>query len=335
MASEAWKTLHGKGLKNRPGINEIMSFLPESVGALFQEYSRHLAREYDVGCKPPTYTETAGWIYAFGRYDIHLLNRVLMEDGAFSVQGVHVCDETGYKEAVKLAASMYDDYKERFDRIVAVKKEKQKQNTARRKEREKNELETLLKTIDQDRFNKYRWSPKISRQSLKRLYTNDVTGINDEDLVDEVGFTLYARCLQGQDEGRLKDTGKLKCHHCSETLQATSNDALMTCSCGYQYLFREYRRAFRENNMPHGAAAAVFNAFVENWPRAKDYAAKMILIDNLVHEFHINLNSGVKGRFVGINLIEGTKKQIGDLILELAYGDGDSAKRFAANLNKE
>jgi len=27
------------------------------------------------------------------------------------------------------------------------------------------------------------------------------------------------------------------------------------------------------------------------------------LIDRLIHEFHINLNSGVKGRFVAINLI--------------------------------
>jgi hypothetical protein len=47
----------------------------------------------------------------------------------------------------------------------------------------------------------------------------------------------------------------------------------------------------------------------------------MRLIDELIHEFHINLVSGIKGRFVGINLIEGSKKQIVDLILTLAYGD--------------
>ncbi|MDR2590956.1 MAG: hypothetical protein LBC71_08250, partial [Oscillospiraceae bacterium] len=59
--------------------------------------------------------------------------------------------------------------------------------------------------------------------------------------------------------------------------------------------------------------------FIEDWSKAKGYIEKMLLIDRLIHEFHINLNSGVKGRFVAINLIQGTKKQIGDLIISLAY----------------
>ena len=87
--------------------------------------------------------------------------------------------------------------------------------------------------------------------------------------------------------------------------------------------------------MPSGAATAIFNAFIDDWPRAKGYAAKMVLIDNLLHEFHINLNSGVKGRFVGINLIEGTKKQIEELILDLAYDGTNNTGKFAANLKNE
>jgi hypothetical protein len=77
--------------------------------------------------------------------------------------------------------------------------------------------------INKDRFNKFNWSPKLSRQKLIKLYKSDANGFQDED------------------------------------------------------------------------------------------------IDRLIHEFHINLNSGVKGRFVAINLIQGTKKQIGDLIISLAY----------------
>ena len=92
-------------------------------------------------------------------------------------------------------------------------------------------------------------------------------------------------------------------------------------------------KAFRTNNMPHGAASAIFSAFVNDWPKAKNYSDKMRLIDNLIHEFHINLSSGVKGRFVGINLIEGNKKQIEELILGLAYGD--SKNNFIKNLKKE
>ena len=333
MRNTNWKTQYGKGKQSRPGVNEVMTFLPEDVGMLYHKFSTHLFREFDVGCKPPTYTETAGWVFTFGRYNISLLNRVTIEDGAFAVQGLRVHDENSYDEAVKLAASLYDDYKERFDREVVTIKEKQKQNTKKRLEREKLEMETLMKTIDKSQLNKYRWSPKLSRQILVRLYKNDARGFQDEELVDEVGFKLYARCLQGREEGKIKDSGKLKCHNCGDILQAIGKGLLLECICSRLYTYRDYRRAFREENMPFGAAQEIFSAFVDDWERARGYSAKMRLIDNLIHEFHTNLNSGVKGRFVGINLIEGTKKQIVDVILDLAYGDIGNKKAFAENAN--
>jgi hypothetical protein len=320
MNIPTWKALHGKGYHNRPGINEIISFLPDDVGVLFQEFSRRLSHDFNAGCLPPKYTETYGWVYTFGRYNILLFNRVTIDDGAFTVQGIRVYNEESLKQALELATSSHDDYKERFTRLSALKKEKQAANTKKRIERERGELEAMQALIVKERFNKYRWSPKLSRQILKKLYRNDAMGIKDEELADEVGFALYARCLQGRDEGALKNEGKLKCHNCKEIINAVSHGGLMECKCGYQYIFRDYMRAFRTNNMPSGAATHIFNAFIDDWERAKGYAAKMRLIDNLIHEFHINLNSGVKGRFVGINLIEGTKKEIAALINELAYG---------------
>ena len=333
MGSEAWKALYGKGRKNRPGINEITAFLPESVGELFREFSRRLSREYDAGCKPPVYTQTDGWVYSFGRYDVLLLNHVSIEEGAFSVQGVRVSDEDSLKEALEKTASMYADYKERFDQIVAVKKEKQKQNTKRRIERERGELNALSGVIDKELFNRFRWSPKLSRQILIKLYGSDARGLEDEELVDDVGYTLYARCLQGRDERRLIESGRLKCHNCGEILAVKGMAALIECPCGYKYLFRDYMRSFRTDNMPSGAATAIFNEFIEKWPGAKGYAAKMRLVDGLIHEFHTNLNSGVKGRFVGVNLIEGTKKQIADLILGLACSN--NTEKFISNLRRE
>jgi len=333
MSDTNWKTLYGRGKHSRPGVNEVMAFLPKDVGMLYHKFSTYLSREFGVGCKPPTYTEAAGWVFTFGLYNINLLNRVTIEDGAFAVQGLRVHDENSYDEAIKLAASLYGDYRERFDREVVAIKEKQKQNTKRRLEREKLEMETIIKTIDKSQLNKYRWSPKLSRQILIRLYKSDAQGFQDEELVDEVGFTLYARCLQGREEGKIKDSGKLKCHNCGDILQAAGKGLLLECTCGRLYIYRDYRRSFREENMPFGAAQAIFSAFVDDWERAKGYPVKMRLIDNLIHEFHMNLNSGVKGRFVGINLIEGTKKQIADVILNLAYGDSSIKQAFAENAN--
>jgi len=324
MSSAKWKMLYGKELKNRPGINEIMSFLPGDVSILFQEFSRYLFQEYDIACSPPIFTKTDGWVYSFGRYNVYLLNHISIEDDAFSVQGIPINNKESLQRAIKVVDSLYNDYQVRLKSIIAVKKEKQKQNSKRRLEHERSEREALAGMIDKERFNQYRWSPKISRQKLKNLYKSDTQGFADEELVDDVGYTLYTRCLQGRDETLLIRNGKIKCHHCGKTLEFIGMDALVSCSCGYQYLLRDYMRSFRKNNMPSGAATAIFNAFIEDWPRAKGYSEKMRLVDRLIHEFHINLNSGVQGRFVGINLIEGSKKQIGDLINDLAYEKSDT-----------
>jgi hypothetical protein len=333
MSSDTWKSLHGKGRQNRPGLNEITAFLPSGVGELFMEFSRRMAHDFGVGCKPPVYTQTDGWVYSFGRYDVSLINRVTIEDGAFAVQDIKVYDADTFDAALAQTAALYADYKERFDRIVTQKKEKQKQNTKRRIERERSELALLSDKIDAKRFNRFRWSPKLSRQTVKRLYESDARGLEDEELVDEVGYTLYARCLQGRDERRLIESGRLKCHSCGEIHAVKGMAVPVECPCGQTYLFRDYMRSFRTDNMPSGAATAIFNGFVDKWPGAVGYAAKMRLVDGLIHEFHTNLNSGVKGRFVAVNLIEGTKKQISDLILSLAGGEG--TEKFISNLRRE
>jgi len=71
--------------------------------------------------------------------------------------------------------------------------------------------------------------------------------------------------------------------------------------------------------MPAGAADPIFDEFVQKWPITKDAKAKMMLIDWLIHQFHVKLMADVKGRSVCKNLIEGTTAQISDLINKLAY----------------
>ena len=71
--------------------------------------------------------------------------------------------------------------------------------------------------------------------------------------------------------------------------------------------------------MPGGRATPIFENFMQKWPGCKDEKSKMLLIDWLVHECHVTLMSGAKGRSVCVNLIEGSLKQISDLIMKLAY----------------
>lgn len=54
------------------------------------------------------------------------------------------------------------------------------------------------------------------------------------------------------------------------------------------------------------------------WNIAKGYSEKMILFDILLHEFHLSLISGAVHRPVAMNFIDGTRKQVEDVIGELA-----------------
>ncbi len=54
------------------------------------------------------------------------------------------------------------------------------------------------------------------------------------------------------------------------------------------------------------------------WNLARIYNEKMILIDTLLHEFHLSLVSGGLHRSVAVNFIDGTQKKIEYIINGLA-----------------
>lgn len=329
-----WKERFGRD--SRPRAAEIGAHLPSEVFALYNAFAGTLARELGMSYVKPVHTQTHGWKYQFGRSGMILLDDVRIGDGCFFVQGVRVCDEATLRQALDLARQMHaDGFDERFAAFAQKRAAAQGQRTKLRLQRERDQVEALAQQMQPELFDRFRWSPKVPRQALLRLYEMDARGLPDEELLDEIGYTLYTRCLQGRETRRAIEAGRLICHGCGATLSYA--DGLITCECGHQYLFRDYMRSFRAENMPSGAAQHIFDHFIKQWPNQRTAEGKMRLVDWLVHEFHTNLLTGVKGRFVGVNLIEGTKQQIAQLILGLAYGkDGGAAQSaFARNLRKE
>lgn len=327
-----WKELY-PNRKTRPGVTALSAYLPGDVMELFTRFANHLAREYRLRCDPAVFTDQDGWTFRFGKYGKYLINAVVIREGCFHVDGILVRDEITLIEALTLADRLWaDGFGEELAAHSANKIGAQLARAKERAEREKKEKEALMARVDPARFNRFRWSPKLPRRTLIALYEKDSKLLGDEELADEVGWTLYARCVQGRDERALMLAGRMKCHNCGAILPCDA--AILSCGCGSQYQFREYMRSFRENNMPANSAAAIFGEYIEKWPAARTYQDKMRLIDWLVHEFHLNLSSGVKGRFVAVNLIEGTKAQIRDLILSLAGADGMTKEEFLRNLDR-
>jgi hypothetical protein len=42
---------------------------------------------------------------------------------------------------------------------------------------------------------KPRWSARVRKEKIRQLYQKDASGIVDEELLDDVGTTLYCRCV--------------------------------------------------------------------------------------------------------------------------------------------
>jgi len=313
----SWRSEYPKS--RRPVLSDFEQYLDGNAFELFRTFTGHLSDELKLTYIKPKYLKAEGWVLDIGRSGLTMIRNVRFANGQFHVNGTEISDQRALDEALQWATRVYGETFEAACRAHSEKQvQRQKERNERKKKREKASLDALEDEIDKGKFNRFKWSPRVSRAQIKKLYDRDAEGLQDVDLVDEVGFCLYARCLQGRDERRLMEDRKIKCHHCGSILNASRG--LVECACGYQYLYRDYRRSFRSNNMPSGAATPIFNRFIEKWSRARVYAEKMRLIDWLIHEFHASLITGAKGRFVGINLISGTKAQIAELISELAYG---------------
>ena len=305
--------------KSKPAYDELLAFMPDKIRGLFLAFSNEMAEKYKVYNNYPRFEKTTGWTYGYCRnYRIELLSVTINID-YFTVLGVKIKDKLSLSDALEKAGAKYNaGYEERYARLTAVKKAGQIERAKTRLEREKNELAEITANIEPARFNKCKWNEKLPRNKLIRLYQNDAKGLIDEDLLDDVGYTLYARCKQARDTRECLEKGEIICHHCGNVNKAASYAGLIACPCGYYYTYREYRRSCNANNIPGGRATEIFNAFADKWLQCKNEKEKMLLVDWLVHECHVSAMTGGVGRSVCVNLIEGTIAQIRDMLEMLA-----------------
>ena len=312
-----WQIKFPKDIK--PAYDDLLAFLPDDIRTLFLMFSNHLADVFRVYNKWHRYEKEAGWVYGYCRnYRCELLS-ITIGDGCFRVLGVDVVDEPSFRQALLKAADAYENgYESRYAALAASRKAGQIKRTKLRIAREKEQMEALKKTVDPERFNRFKWAPKVSRVKLVNLYNGEAHGCLDLDLLDDVGYSFYARCKQGDEVRKCMDRGHIICHYCGKELIPVSYTAVVPCPCGHCYTYREYRRSCNTANIPGGRAEPVFRAFMDKWPGCKDEKEKMLLIDRLIHECHVSLMSGEKGRSVCVNLIEGTIPQLRDMLERLA-----------------
>lgn len=123
-------------------------------------------------------------------------------------------------------------------------------------------------------------------------------GIYDDDLIDEVGYGLLARCESFIDANEAR-SGRARCPCCSSIVEHV---------------------------------LGLFGAFVKTFPSAQSPREKMRAIDRLIHGFHWfykkrssdDAPEGRPTRPVAVNLIEGRLSEVVAFLDQLTYGEGST-----------
>ena len=171
-----------------------------------------------------------------------------------------------------------------------------------------------------------RWAPRVSRYKIWQLYHADASGRRDEELLDEVGWALLARardCLIATDALH----GRVKCPVCGEIIHRARNhghpvrEEKLTCPEGHWSLtWGEFHRSIRKKHLQSTGLKTFFRDFSVQYPRAKTYQEKMILVDTLLHRYHWELEGEVGGPGA-VNLIGGTRAEVLAFLNQLTYGE--------------
>ncbi|MEA3408350.1 MAG: hypothetical protein U9R48_09785 [Chloroflexota bacterium] len=169
------------------------------------------------------------------------------------------------------------------------------------------------------------WAPRVKQRDVRRLYATDAKGIYDEELIDEVGYGLLARCQSFIQANEARE-GCVRCPRCSATVtHAGGKEEVLRCDCGWELIWGEYFETIQHAQLSGaGPVLKQFRAFIKAFPATRTPQEKMLAIDRLIHGFHYFLKTNQPTRPVAVNLIEGRLRQVVAFLDELTYGKKSS-----------
>jgi hypothetical protein len=189
------------------------------------------------------------------------------------------------------------------------------------------------------------WASKVSLSKIHRLYIQEARGLCDDELIDEVGTSLFQRCasiLEFTEATR----GRVQCKRCARIgimtiiVRKTQDSAeIVKCpACGWQVRWRVYLNQAEKSggNLHVGNAQAAFERFFQSYPLCQSAREKILAIDLLIHEFHWNLlkesqvgQISVPHKPAGLNLLQGSTNQILEFLNTLTYGENTAPELLA------
>jgi hypothetical protein len=163
------------------------------------------------------------------------------------------------------------------------------------------------------------WARRIKPVLIRRLYELDALGIRDEELLDEVGYALLARC-----ETIRRVTHRL-CPSCGGKLSGgpPAETPIHCAGCDWHSTWGHYHRSYKGRRIHGGRAFPAFTEFLAAFPAARSPEQKMIVIDRLIHAVHEQA-SLVWATPAACNLIDAKRDEVLHMLNDLAIGPASS-----------
>ena len=166
-----------------------------------------------------------------------------------------------------------------------------------------------------------KWCKKVPQALIARLYNQSVSGIEDDELINEVGCALYARCESIVSATNGFEKKCLICLNCGADVPLSNN--IFDCPCGFHATWDEFKKSYKGKQLHAANALPVFISYLKDFPKAQTYGEKLVCIDILIHSFHLKLSyyrilesyditdeSVELNRPTGANLIEGSLHEV-------------------------
>ena len=179
---------------------------------------------------------------------------------------------------------------------------------------------------------KIHWASRLPPRLLARLYESDAMGFRDMELCEDVGLRLYERCRTFV----LVSRKEVECPTCRQIFSVSSRGRshCPNGDCDWFTTQRTYLESIRNHYAHTGRAIEAFARFHHRYPAARSYRARISLIDELIHSFHVEEATHTAVKSAASKLLEGNKTAVVRFLDRLSAVDPDGNERWRRALSR-
>lgn len=186
-----------------------------------------------------------------------------------------------------------------------------------------------------------RWAGRVPKHKIAQLYEDDASGMHDAALINDVAFTLLARC-ESMLIAEAARNGRATCPVCQAIVEHEAKKAsLLRCGhCNWAGTWDDYRASMNGLHLIAPGLQPFCREYVRRLPLAATSRERMYWIDWLIHRCHWE-GTTLPGQPGAVCLIRGRAQDVNDFLADLSAGThrtdraGDLGEFWSAEQKEE